>query len=30
MTPGGWIFLILGWSGVIGLALFCLVRVWRS
>jgi hypothetical protein len=30
VTPAGWIFLALAWSGVIALTVFCLVRVWRS
>lgn len=30
MKPGGWFFLILSWSFIIGLTIFCFVRVFSK
>jgi hypothetical protein len=30
VTAAGWVFLVLAWGAVIGLAGWCLSRVWRS
>lgn len=30
MTVAGWLFLGLAWSVVLGLACYCIARVWRD
>lgn len=30
MKPGGWIFMILSWSFIIGLAVFCFRTVFKQ
>ncbi len=30
ITLGGWLFLILAWGSIIGLSLFCMIKVLRS
>jgi len=30
MTTGGWIFLVLAWSCILGLVLFCMTKVLRG
>jgi hypothetical protein len=30
MTIGGWILLIAAWGGIIGLTLWCIIRVLRT
>ena len=30
MTPGGWIFLVLAWGFVLGLAGYCVFRTLRE
>jgi hypothetical protein len=30
VTPAGWVFLCGGWALVIGLAGYCVLRLWRD
>jgi hypothetical protein len=30
MTTAGWIFLIGAWGFVLGLAAYCVIRIWRD
>lgn len=30
MNPGGWIFLGLSWAGIIGLTVFCFIKIFSK
>lgn len=30
MNTSGWLFLMLSWAGILGLAVFCFVRIFQK